>query len=95
VSVLEFNMNISKVRLMVLTIILSSTVISANVFANPNRGDNKKPPKEAIEACVDKNEGDSVTFTTRHGHTLTGVCTTMNDLFVAVPENPPSREENN
>jgi hypothetical protein len=86
-------MNINKIRLVALTIILSSTVYSTKLFANPNKGGHKKPPKEAVEACVDKNEGDIVTFTTRKGHQLTGVCTTLEEVFVAVPENHPSREE--
>jgi hypothetical protein len=86
-------MNTNKTRLVILALIFSSTFFSANLFANPNKDGPRKPPKEAVEACVDKNEGDVVTFTTRHGHELTGVCTTLEEVFVAVPENRPSREE--
>ena len=51
-----------------------------------------KPPKEAIEACVDKAEGDSVTFETRRGDTLTGTCQTIKEQLVAVPDDHKHQE---
>lgn len=82
-------------RLAILVIALSSAIFGNSLYAQQRMHDNKKPPKEAIEACVDKSEGDAVTFTTRHGHKLSGICSFMEDILVAVPENHPSREENN
>lgn len=45
------------------------------------------PPPEAIEACDGKSEGDTVSFETRRGDTLNGVCKYVDEQLVAVPEN--------
>ena len=81
--------------LAILVIALASASFSNSLYAQQRKDDNKKPPKEAIEACVDKSEGDAVSFTTRHGHQLSGICTIIEDTLVAVPENHPSRDEKN
>lgn len=59
-------------------------LVSPLTFANPPKGG--KPPQEAIDACVDKSEGDSVSFETPHGDTVTGICKNMREGLVAVSE---------
>jgi hypothetical protein len=86
ITILEHNMNTTKTRLGLLSLMLASALFSNCLYAKKPKGDHKGPPKEAIEACVDKSEGDVVTFTTPRGHELTGVCTTMKEIMVAVPE---------
>lgn len=49
----------------------------------PPRGG--KPPQEAIDACVDMQEGDEVSFETRRGDTVTGTCEMKDEQLVAVP----------
>ncbi|SHO49924.1 hypothetical protein [Desulfopila aestuarii] len=44
------------------------------------------PPPEAIDACKDKQEGDSVTFTGRRGESLKATCKAMQGILAAVPE---------
>ncbi len=55
-----------------------------NAWATPPQG--KAPPPEAIEACEGKSEGEAVTFETRHGHTLSATCQTIENQLAAVPE---------
>lgn len=57
-----------------------------------NRPPQGKPPQEAIDACVDKSEGESVSFETRRGDTLEGVCKVMEDTLVAVPLDHEDRQ---
>lgn len=74
-------------------LIVGICAFSVSALANdrPVKGEGrpKAPPPEAIEACVDKVEGDSVSFETRRGDTLTGICMTVDDQLVAVPEDHP------
>ena len=44
------------------------------------------PPPEAISACTDKNEGDTVTFVDRHGESVAATCAAFNGMLVAAPE---------
>lgn len=86
-------MNINKAKLALFATVVSSALLSNYLYAKPPKGEHRKPPEEAITACVDKYEGDTVSFTTHHGHELTGVCTLMEEVLVAVPENRPPRKE--
>lgn len=46
----------------------------------------RKPPKEAIAACLDRKAGDAVTFTTPKGHTIKAVCRAIKSPeLIAVP----------
>jgi hypothetical protein len=61
------------------------------------RPDRMGPPPEAIEACKNKSEGDSVSFTTPRGDNIKATCKKLNGQLAAVPEGPPpmgSRPEN-
>lgn len=49
-------------------------------------GRSKGMPQEAIAACADLNEGDTVQFTSPRGDTVSGICRDMGDGLVAVPE---------
>lgn len=68
------------------------TVLLATPFAIASPPPGGKPPPEAIEACADKTEGDSVTFETRRGDTLTGTCQTINETLAAVPDDHKHKE---
>lgn len=67
--------------------LLMTMNLSLAFSAQAQRGENKQPPKEAIEACSDKSEGDEVTFETPRGDEVKGICMTMDEQLVAVPEN--------
>jgi Spy/CpxP family protein refolding chaperone len=49
-------------------------------------GRSKGPPPDAIAACADLNEGDTVQFTSPRGDTVSGICRDMGGDLVAVPE---------
>lgn len=49
-------------------------------------GKPKGPPQEAIDACADMNEGDTVQFTSPRGDTVSGICRDIRGGLVAVPE---------
>lgn len=49
------------------------------------------PPPEAISACNNKHEGDSVSFATTRGETVTGKCKLLKTQLVAIPDHPPQR----
>ena len=51
-----------------------------------HRGRHQKPPVEAIEACVGKTDGSSVSFTGRNGDMVEARCQEINGQLVAVPE---------
>ena len=61
-------------------------------FANgPQNGKGPKggtPPPGALDACIDKESGDTCTMKTRRGDTLSGTCTNTpdNKFFVCMPE---------
>ncbi len=58
-----------------------------NSQGNSQRGEQNGPPQEAIDACDGKSDGDSVSFETPHGDTVSGTCAEINNQLVAVPEN--------
>ena len=65
----------------------------AHAEAKNNKERPKGPPPEAIEACRDKSEGDSVSFESRRGDTVTGECKLIEDQLVAVPEGHAERKQ--
>jgi hypothetical protein len=54
----------------------------------PPGGKPSGPPPEAVNACKGKSEGDSVSFSFRDGHQVTGVCHTDNGVLAARPSGP-------
>lgn len=81
-----------------LTKIVSLLILSlamGYVSANPKPPRDGKPPREAIEACVDKSEGDVVTFETPRGDQLEATCKLMEEQLVAVPEHHKKRRDRN
>lgn len=74
-------------------ILVAMTTLSMSAIAQQRSERDRKPPKEAIEACQNKSEGDSVSFETRRGDTLSGTCQTINDSLVAVPEGHAERKK--
>lgn len=74
-----------------LSIIFASTLALAH--AKPPRGG--KPPQEAFDACVDKAEGDEISFENRRGDTLEATCQYIENEseLVAVPLHHKKREE--
>lgn len=72
-----------------LAILLIAVMIPIAACANSKgeRGGNRQgPPPEAIAACENMNEGDSVTFKGRRGESLKATCKSMNGQLAAVPE---------
>ncbi|WP_202261709.1 MULTISPECIES: hypothetical protein [unclassified Alteromonas] len=49
----------------------------------------RKPPKEAIEACTDRAENDTVTFIGRFGEELSASCRYIDEMLIAVPNAQP------
>lgn len=49
------------------------------------------PPPEAIDACKDKKEGDSVEFTSPNGDTIKAICKQIDSRLAAMPINWPGR----
>jgi Spy/CpxP family protein refolding chaperone len=49
-------------------------------------GKQKGPPQEAIDACKDMSEGDTVQFTSPRGEPVSGICRDIRGGMVAVPE---------
>ncbi|MGK0410907.1 MAG: hypothetical protein ACJASB_003096 [Shewanella psychromarinicola] len=67
---------------------LLSFMLLVSVGANANPHD-RKPPKEAVEACANSAENDQVSFDTPHGDTLEASCQIIDGELVAVPANGP------
>lgn len=72
-----------------LLIIFIGFIFTNFAFAEPTGADkakHKKPPKEAIEACLGKEEGDAVKFTTPRGDELSAICRKFKaPKLIAVP----------
>ncbi len=82
-------MKIKNILKGIIPILLVSMIALAGCSSSNNnsRGNKKQgPPPEAIKACTDKQEGDSVSFSGRGGSSVTGTCQTINGQLVAVPE---------
>ncbi|MGI2111581.1 hypothetical protein ACRN9C_19640 [Shewanella frigidimarina] len=65
-----------------------SFMLLASFVANANPHD-RKPPKEAVEACANSVENDQVSFDTPRGDTLEATCQIIDGELVAVPANGP------
>ena len=81
-------MHLAKV-LFVAAIFVSTSASLEAQQARGQGGHERRPPPEAFEACADKAQGDSVTFETRRGDSLSGTCEMIEDSLVAVPDNAP------
>lgn len=79
-------MQLSKIFFVVSMLVISSVGVQAQEGRGQGGGE-RRPPLEAFEACADKAEGDSVTFETRRGDSLSGTCQMKDDALVAVPDN--------
>lgn len=70
-----------------ITIVSMLTLAGCSNSNKNSRGDKKQgPPPEAIKACIDKQVGDSVSFSGRGGRSVTATCQTIEGQLVAVPE---------
>jgi len=59
------------------------------------RGERRRPPQEAFDACKGKTEGASVTISTAHG-SFKATCRNFEGSLAAVPEGaPPSPRDGN
>ena len=83
-----------KLMLALLVCLMLSTpafaqLISGNEGSGSGRGQGQGrggPPKEAVEACSAKSEGDSCSFSGRKGYNVAGTCTTKQNVLVCFPE---------
>jgi len=78
--------SISLVSLICLFMFLGTTFAQQKPQQQSQRGGGG-PPQEAIDACDGKNDGDSVTFVSLRGDSITGTCQDIQGQMVAVPEN--------
>ena len=67
--------------------------------ADEGRGGNghPPPPREAIDACSDKDSGDDCSFSGRDDETVSGSCFTPADdkPLACRPDSPPPRRQEN
>ena len=75
----------------IILVLVLALPISACAAERGENGRRQGPPPEAIEACKDKAEGDSVTFTGRRGESLQATCKEIQGQLAAVPEGRKSR----
>lgn len=73
-----------------LTFSLNADPVSAR---GNKRGPHGGPPPEAYCACEGKSEGDTASFKSPMGDTVTGICVLDRDgeRLVLEPDNPPDR----
>jgi len=84
-------MHNTKMFKLVNTMLVFATLSAVPACAGSNRpggggGRPQGPPPEAIEACEDKAEGDTVSFAGRGGDSISATCQMVDDQLVAVPE---------
>lgn len=71
-----------------LTALLPTLTWAGNDSGRPPRGERRRPPQEAFDACKGKTEGTSVTITTAHG-SFKATCRSFEGSLAAVPEGAP------
>jgi len=54
----------------------------------PPRGERRRPPQAAFDACKGKTEGASITLATPHG-SFKAICRNFEGTLAAVPEGAP------
>lgn len=64
-------------------------LLTPTIGCSAGKGRPQGPPPEAIQACKDKEVGDTVQFTGRQGETLEATCQEIDGQVVAVPEGMP------
>jgi hypothetical protein len=62
---------------------------AATDAASASPGHPPGPPPEAVAACKGKAEGTQVSFATRGGETVSGVCQKIGDVLAARPLGGP------
>lgn len=68
---------------------LVAAVYAADGAASAPTGQPPGPPPEAVAACKGKAEGAQVSFATRGGETVSGVCQKIGDVLAARPLGAP------
>ncbi len=66
-----------------MTSLLIGSLLSTISLAKPPHGE---PPQEAIDICMDKEEGEKVSFETPRGDTLEASCTRKDGQLIAMPD---------
>lgn len=72
----------------VAAVVLSSQGWAGSDSGRPPRGERRRPPQEAFDACKGKTEGASVTIATSHG-SFKATCRSFEGVLAAVPEGAP------
>lgn len=72
---------------------LLSALIPAAAWggADPQQGapQQRRPPREAFDACSSRSEGETVTITTPQGTGIRAICRTFEGQLAAVPVDAP------
>ena len=85
-------MNIIKKASIIVALFSALFVLSSMQNTSFARGGGRQhhgPPPEAYTACEGKSEGDTASFESPHGDTVTGTCEQDGDRLVLRPDNPP------
>ena len=70
-------------------LLLAGAAHAADGAASAPSGHPPGPPPEAVAACKGKTEGTQVSFSTRGGETVSGVCQKVGDVLAARPLGGP------
>jgi hypothetical protein len=86
-------MNVRKLIAMALMGVVIVFNLHNAALAGERRGQHGPPP-EAYTACEGKSEGDTASFESPRGDTITGTCAQEKngDRLVLRPDNPPDRD---
>ena len=82
------------VMICLLGTLLPTLVWASTDFNRPPRGERRRPPQEAFDACKGKTEGTSVTIATPHGN-FKATCRNCEGSLAAVPEGAPPPQQGN
>lgn len=86
------NIKTLKYSTILMLLVLMPVAGCADNFDGERKPGPQGPPPEAISACKDKQEGDSVTFAGFQGESVSATCRTMQGMLVAVPEGHHGRK---
>ncbi len=67
--------------------------ISSSAFAEKKEAEQNIPPQEIFDACVNKDIGESCSYTDNLNKTMNGKCVKDSRVVVCIPEPEPTHKE--